>query len=144
MASSASAIGEPITLGDISYAIVGVMPESFAFPTAEVDVWIGLPPDSVDPGNGRLELIGRLGSGATIAQARDDATRVAREINSDEWYAEVTSLEEALLDEARPAVLAALAAAALVLAVACASTITLMLGRSIEVDPILWTGFRHS
>ena len=131
MASPVSAIGELITLGDTSYEVVGVMPESFAFPTAEVDVWIGLPPDSADPGNGRLELIGRLGSRATIAQARDDATRVAREINSDEWYAEVTSLEETLLDEARPAVLAALAAAALVLAVACASTITLMLGRSI-------------
>ena len=129
--SGSSVLSEAITVGDDRYEIVGVMPEAFAFPRAEVDVWVGQPAIMADQGEGRLDLIGRLRPGSTLDQVREDSTRVVREINSEEWHAIVTPLEDALLDHTRPAVLTALAGAALVLIVACASASTLLLGRSI-------------
>ena len=128
--SGAPAVGRAITIGDDRYDVAGVMPAAFAFPTAAVDAWIALPAGRAEMGSG-LDLVGRLRPGSSLAQAREDATRVARDVRSAEWSASVVALEGLLRDDTRPAVLASLAGALLVLVVACANTITLMLGRSI-------------
>ena len=69
--------------------------------------------------------------GTTIPQARDDATRVAREIEGEAWSAAVRSVEETLLGSVRPVIRVSIAAALLVLVVACANTVTLLIGRSV-------------
>ena len=70
-------------------------------------------------------------AGTTIAGARDDATRVAREIDGELWSATVRSVEHTLLGDVRPAVRVSFAAALIVLIVACANTVTLLIGRSV-------------
>ena len=130
--SGAPAVGQTVTIGDRRYDVTAVMPATFAFPSTEVDAWIAVPPPPVaNTGSGSYQLIGRLSEGATRAQAGEDADRVVRNINSAEWNATVRTLESLLLDDTRPAIQVSLAAAVLVLVVACASTTTLMIGRTV-------------
>ena len=121
-----SALGQTVTVGDRRYDVAAVMGDDFAFPSADVDVWL-----VVAAGSGGYRLVGRMPEGTTIAQARDDATRVAREIDGQAWSAAVRSVEETLLGSVRPVVRVSIAAALLVLIVACANTVTLLIGRSV-------------
>ena len=124
----AAAVGLGITVGDARYTVAGVMPAAFAFPTPAVDVWVPMP--AAPPVGTSLDLVGRLADGATLEQAREDASRVVRDVNGDEWRVVVTPLDAVLLDDVRPALTAALAAAMLVFAAACANATTLLVGRS--------------
>ena len=124
------AVGQPITIGDRRYEVAGVMPAAFAFPTAAVDAWVSVPA-VVDRFSGSYELLGRLKDGMTLAQIQEDASRVVRDLNSDNWNALVRTLEGELLDETRPAIQVSLGAAALVLVVALVNTFTLVMGRSV-------------
>ena len=121
-----SALGQAVTVGDRRYDVAAVMGDDFAFPSAGVDVWL-----VVAAASGAYRLVGRMPEGTTIAGARDDATRVAREIDGELWSAAVRSVEETLLGEVRPVVRVSIAAALLVLVVACANTVTLLIGRSV-------------
>lgn len=66
--SGESALGRALTVGEGRYEVAAVMPAGFGFP-----------PAAAPAGWGRYRLVGRLRDGRTVAQARDDATRVARE-----------------------------------------------------------------
>lgn len=122
-------VGLGITVGDARYTVAGVMPAAFAFPTPAVDVWVPVP--TAPPDGTSVDLIGRLRRGATFEQARGDAARVVRDVNGDDWRAVATPLDAVLLDAARPALMAALAAAMLVLLAAGANAATLLVGRSL-------------
>ncbi|MDE2905966.1 MAG: ABC transporter permease, partial [Acidobacteriota bacterium] len=121
-----SALGRAVTVGDRSYDVVAVVRDDFAFPSADVDVWL-----VVAAGSGAYRLVGRLLEGTTIAEAGDDATRVAREIDGETWSAAVRSVEETLLGSVRPVIRVSIAAALLLLVVACANTVMLLIGRSV-------------
>ncbi len=129
-----SALGRTVTVGEGRYDVTAVMPAGFGFPSADVDVWLGAP--AVAPaGWGRYGLVGRLRDGATLAQARDDATRVARETieyRPDRYSATVRPVDETLRGELRPVLRLSVAAALLVLVVACANAATLLIGRSVD------------
>ena len=119
-------LGQAVTVGDRRYDVAAVVGDDFAFPSAAVDVWLVVP-----AGSGGYRLVGRMPEGTTIAQAGDDATRVAREIRGEAWSAAVRSVEETLLGDVRPVVGVSIAAALLLLVVACANTVTLLIGRSV-------------
>ena len=121
-----SALGQAVTVGDRGYDVAAVMGDDFAFPSADVDVWLVVP-----EGAGGYRLVGRMPEGTTIAQAGDDADRVAREISGEAWSAAVRSVEDTLLGSVRPVVHVSIAAALLVLVVACANAVTLLIGRSV-------------
>ena len=131
--TGASALGRTMTVGDRRYEVAAVMPAGFGLPSAGVNVWLGEPP--VGPtGRGGYELVGRLRDGPTVAQARDDATRVVRETleyRPDLYSAAVRPLEEMLRGELRPVLRLSIVAALLVLVVACANAATLLIGRSV-------------
>ena len=131
--SGGSALGGTLTVGEGRYEVAAVMTAGFGFPSAEVDVWLGAP--GVAPaGWTRYGLVGRLRDGATLAQARDDATRVARETleyRPDRYSAAVRPVDEVLRGELRPVLRLSIAAALLVLMVACANAATLLIGRSV-------------
>ena len=127
------AVGQAVTIGDGRYDVVAVMPAGFAFPSAEVDAWVADRPDFRGDGG----TVGRLRDGVSLAQVRDDATRVVHEDLAargfrvaDRWDAAVTPVEEALLGDVRPVLRVSVAAALLVLVVACANAATLLVGRS--------------
>ena len=78
-AGRADIIGRPIQIGDIRHAIVGVMPEGFAFPVNN-RVWI---PFRLNPAEFErwhappIDIFGRLADGASIG----DVTRQAQLVN---------------------------------------------------------------
>ena len=129
--SGESALGRTLTVGEGRYDVAAVMPAEFGLP--EVDVWLGEP--AVAPvGWAYYQLVGRLREGSTLAQARDDATRVTRETleyRPDLYSAVVRPLDETLRGELRPVIRLSMAAALLVLVVACANAATLLIGRSV-------------
>ena len=128
-----SALGRTMTVGGRRYDVAAVMPAGFGFRSADVDVWLSEPPDAPS-GWGVYQLVGRLRDEVTVAQARDDATRVARETldyRADLYSAAVRPVDETLRGELRPVLRVSIAAALLVLVVACANAATLLIGRSV-------------
>lgn len=125
------AVGQGVTIGDRRYDVAAVMPAEFAFPSEDTHVWLA-PPGVAAEGSGSYRLVGRMRSGTNVARVREDATRVARELNGEDWSAAVRPVEETLRGElSRPVLLASIVAALLVLAVACANAVTLLIGRSL-------------
>ena len=124
------ALEQAVTIGDRRYDVTAVMPAGFALPSEDTHVWLA-PPGVAAEGSSSYRLVGRLHRGTTIAQAREDATRVARDLNGEAWSATVTSIEETLHGDLRPALRVSIAAALLVLVVACANAVTLLIGRSL-------------
>ena len=128
-----SALGQTLSVGDGRYDVAAVLPSDFGFPSTSVDVWIGAPPVA-SPGPGSYRLVGRLRDGATLAQAREDATRVFRgtlAAGADSWSADVRPIDERLRGELRPVLRVSMGAALLVLVVASANAATLLIGRSV-------------
>jgi len=131
----------PLSMAGSTLQVVGVMPADFPVPDS-ADLWV--PAGSVagmrfgSTGDFRsYRMVGRLASGVTITQAQDDADRVNREIEEErgrpnELRAVVSPLADLLIGENRPALLAFVVAAALLLMVACANVATLMVSRALS------------
>ena len=131
--TSRPAVGQALTIGSGRYDVAAVMPAGFAFPSSAVDAWVADQPEI----RGDLGTVGRMRDGVSLAQVRDDAVRVAREDlaargarDVDRWGAVVTPVEETLLGDVRPVLRVSVAAALLVLVVACANAATLLVARS--------------
>jgi putative ABC transport system permease protein len=139
-------LGEAVTIGQGHYGLTAVMPDSFAFPTGEVTAWLPSSSRTAIGFGGRADarsfrLVARLKPGVTLAQAADDATRVAGELEQARVSADpnakrtppraiVTSLDDVLTGAVRPVLGALSGAALLVLLVACANVASLLVGRA--------------
>ena len=80
-ASDAGIVGRTLQLGDVSYSIVGVMPEGFAFPVND-RFWIPLraEPSRHERRNGPdISVFGRLAAGATLESAQLELTRIGQQ-----------------------------------------------------------------
>jgi putative ABC transport system permease protein len=134
-----------VVIGGTSYPVTGVVPDRVALPgDTHVDMWlpIGAAPDISLFGRPRprpVQMIGRLAPGATLAQARDDVQRVNEELRpagarrSPVRYAPtVIPLAERAAGPVRPVLLAFVAAAGLVLLIACANVATLLVARAMR------------
>src|SRR5215471_497288 len=74
-----AAIGRAITVDDVSYTIVGVMPSGFEFPYADVEMWIPFPAmTGTDFGYQGMEA--RLREGLTVARAQNALDIAARQL----------------------------------------------------------------
>jgi predicted permease len=135
---SASVIGKAIILNEENYTVIGVLPAGFRFSTTPEDVWTPLGELLNGGAGGRfLNVMGRLKPGVTRAQAQADmdamtapwARQFPNSWKGDEKVA-VESLRDRYTRQLRPALLALLAAAALVLLIACANLAHLLLARA--------------
>jgi putative ABC transport system permease protein len=136
-------VGRRVILNAQPYTVVGIAPPRFRFPADDVDLWTPLgfavsvaPPQWQMRGYRAFSLIGRLTSGATLAQAKEDARQTSRwlaqtypRFNND-VAVDVEPLRDAISAPARPALLMLLAAAGAVLLIACANLASLALVRS--------------
>ena len=80
-------LGRSIQLGSTRYAVVGVMPERFAFPVSH-DIWIPLRTSSApaEPQTGpNLAVLGRLARGARLACARVELEANATKVSIDSF-----------------------------------------------------------
>ena len=128
-------LGAALTLGGRTYTAAGVMPRTFAFPSAGIDAWIRTPRSDVRLGNvGQHELIGRLKDGMTLADVRREADALLAERHTSNYLggAAVVTFEDRAVEGVRPAMMLSLAASALVLLISCASVALLLLGRAIK------------
>jgi putative ABC transport system permease protein len=134
-------IGRAIDLNTQPATIVGVLAPTFrhveANPEREADLYVPYGFATANPNRGGhfIRAVGRLRPGATVEQARAELVALAARL--EQQYpaentnrgVEVAPLHEAMVAEARPALLLLAAAVAFVLLVACANLANLLLAQ---------------
>ncbi|HYM24492.1 MAG TPA: ABC transporter permease, partial [Vicinamibacterales bacterium] len=140
-------VGQPITLDGALFTVVGIMPPGFENVTAPfAEVWAPLQYDVSLPTNGRewghhLKMIGRLRPNADLVRARAELLQVASkrlpEFPRVPWASlanglAVTSLQDAVTHDVKPALYAVLFAVLLLLAIAGVNVTNLQLARGAE------------
>src|SRR6185503_9970628 len=140
--SDPSLIGKMIKVGGVERTVIGVMPQGFqsAFLfSGQYDLWTPLVARGALRDNRRshlLAVIGRLRTGATMAQARAELSSFAGHIEEQnpgvdpDLAVNVVGLHERLVAPLRPALVVLLSAVACVLLIACANVANLMLARA--------------
>src|SRR5208282_4506159 len=131
-------LGKTMMLDGKDYTLIGVLPAGFRFSTTPEEVWTPLA-ELLSGGSGGyfLNVIARLKPGVTLAQAEAQMEAftgpLARQF-PDSWNGDHKIAVEGLRDryarDLRPALLALLVAAALVLLIACANLANLLLARA--------------
>jgi len=144
MGGDPSVVGSTLDMEGIAFRIVGVMPPEFFFPNPRVEVWTFLTviePTSI-PLHLRsvrlLDAVARLAPGTGREEAQAELSVVAQGVY-DEFDeggretvgANLVSLHEAVVGDARLALLVLLGAVGLILVIACANVANLLLARGI-------------
>ena len=120
-----------LVLNGVAHAVIGVVPRGFRLPEADVLVPLALEPFAASqPGNRALTVVGRLKAGATALQASAEMDAIARRVATANAGATAVPLADYLVGPARPTLLIAWGAVALVLLIGCANTASLMLARA--------------
>ncbi|HEV2180925.1 MAG TPA: ABC transporter permease [Gemmatimonadaceae bacterium] len=134
-------IGRRIIVGDVPVTVVGVMPKGFFFPTPDIRAWrpLALDPKSPSYFNGYLTLLGRTAPGVRPVLVASDIRRIARALGSRFTYPAAwdktknpyaLGIRTYLLGDVRDPLMLLLAAAALLLGIACANAAALILART--------------
>jgi predicted permease len=137
MNADAAAVGRSVTLSDVPYTIVGVMPEDFRpIPTLDLLIPLGLSQNQA--GSFNFRAIARLAPGVEIARARDEVTAIAAGLRAEQPDAlggdeslGVRPYAEVVAQDVRPALLVLIGAVGVVLLIACANTANLLLARAV-------------
>ncbi|HET9229016.1 MAG TPA: ABC transporter permease, partial [Thermoanaerobaculia bacterium] len=135
-------VGTTVNLDGAAHTVIGVMPESFYFPSREALLWTPLAAGA--PAAGAAELIdvqyypavARLREGASIGQASAEADGIFRGMSQEgpqegpqEGKVQLVPLRDRMVAEVRPALLLMTAAVGLVLLIACINLANLLLAR---------------
>ena len=134
-------VGKTIQLDGAFYTVIGIMPESFAFPPLAreaTEAWLlyTAPPFGNSRGAHFLTVNGRLKPGVSLEQATTQLKQVAARIEKtfpDEQAGrsvKVVPLRESIVGKKRLALLVILGAVFLVLLIACANVANLLLARA--------------
>jgi predicted permease len=133
-------VGQAVTLNDVSYTIIGVLPRDFHFaPEGAAEFWRVLQdPNSCEQRRGCHNLYGvaRLKDGVTVQTALSDVTSIARRLEGQYpgtnrgQGAAVVQLSDAIVGDIRPILLLLLAGAALLMLIACVNVSSLLLVRA--------------
>jgi putative ABC transport system permease protein len=137
------AVGRRVMVDGVSFQIVGVMPESFHFPSVNARFWV---PVTIDRGN--ITATWAIGGGGFLARLRSgvSAERATAELRTmlpgmrrlnPRWdpgedygtQARARPLQDSLVGEQRPALLVVMGCVFVVLLVACVNLANLMLAR---------------
>jgi predicted permease len=151
--SDANIIGTDVNLSGENYRVVGVMPQAFAFPNRNTQLWVPFAfteqqKSNDERGNEYSESIGRLKPGATVEQlnsqmdaivqrnaeliagsGEENAADYAEFMRSGAFLGRSTSLREQWVGSLAPVLWLLQAVVAFVLLIACANVANLMLTR---------------
>ena len=133
-------IGQPLTLSEVPYTIVGVLPQNFHFaPVENAEFWT-----TIQPGGGcdlrrschYLRGVARLKEGVSKETALADVTQIAKDLEAQypdsnrQQGATVAPLSEIIVGDVKPVLLLLLAGVGLLLVIACVNVASLLLVRS--------------
>ena len=131
--------GRTVQLDGGDYTVIGVMPAGFEYP-AGAEMWVPLAFTEEDLATQRgahyLDVIARLAPGTTVERASSEMTAIADLLearypdSNTGSSAVVVPLREAIVGDARPALLILLGAVGFVLLMACANVANLLLART--------------
>lgn len=139
LGSDPAVLDRQLVLNGASYSIIGVASADLTIPSAP-DLWV---PQVIDQTTARrdnryLSVLGRLKSGFTREQAQAEMSAIARDLarefpdtNRDSGVGVLPFAESVVPDETRTALIVLLAAAAMVLLIACANVASVLLSRAV-------------
>lgn len=136
-----SALAQKVHVGSFSYAIVGIMPASFRFPNADVDLWAPSPPDA--PYAQRRDatwftVIGRLKPDITLQKAQADLAMVQSQLGRQfakpdaDLTVQTTPLKETLVGSVRNSLWLLYGSVSVLLLIACSNIAALLLARTAD------------
>ncbi len=127
-------LGQTLRLGPHSYAIIGIMPSDFRFPTASTKLWLPVADNASGVEHTRyFRVLARLRDGIALEQAQQSADLVAERLQEARprdagWYIQLGSYDEIRLrGRSRPVFVVLSAAVGFVLLIACANIANLSL-----------------
>jgi hypothetical protein len=136
----ADVVGQVVTLSDIAYTVIGVLPREFHFaPRGESEFWTALnEPSGCDKRRACHGLfgLGRLKDGVSVTGAAANMETMAAQLwklypeTNHGYGATAIPLSEAVVGEIRPVLLVLLAGAGLLLLIACVNVVSLLLVRA--------------
>ena len=143
-ASDPSIVGRSILINGQSFQVLGVMPPDFVLPTdfqnpEPSQLWMPLQidPASTDHGSHGLYAAARLQPGATVRQAAEDLSQIAKAMTNEGLYpvqmqfdTVVLSLTDEVVGNVRRAVWLLFGAVGFLLLIACANVANLLLARA--------------
>jgi predicted permease len=137
---SANVVGQTVTLSDIAYSVIGVLPRDFHFaPRGEAEFWTALnDPSDCDKRRGCHGLfgLGRLKDGTSlqtaVAALKTESSRLEKLYpdSNHGFGATAIPLKVAVVGDIRPVLLVLLSGAFLLLMIACTNVAGLLLVRS--------------
>lgn len=133
-------IGRTLTLNEIPYTVIGVLPQNFHFaPVENAEFWTTLHPGGYCDERRSchyLKGVARLKDGISTDAALADVTRVAKDLEAQypdsnrNQGATVAPLSEVIVGDVKPILLLLLGGAGLLLLIACINVASLLLVRS--------------
>jgi putative ABC transport system permease protein len=134
-------LGKKVHVGGFTSSIVGVMPASFQFPNASVDMWAPSAPDA--PFAQRRDatwftVVGRMKPGVTLRQATSDLLTVQSQLGRQfpkpdaELTIRTQALKDVIVGDSRGSLWLLYASVSLLLLIACSNIAALLLTRTTE------------
>lgn len=137
-------IGQPVTLYEVPYTIIGVLPQNFHFaPLENAEFWTTLHPSLNHPGTcdtrrscHYLNGLARLKDGISAETALADLKRIAKDLEAQypdsnrDQGATVAPLSEIIVGDVKPILVLLLGGVGLLLLIACINVASLLLVRS--------------
>jgi putative ABC transport system permease protein len=138
--SDREVVGRTIQLNGVAHEVVGVLPASFEFPDASIELWTPIPyegtPQPLSRALHQIDVYARLKPGVSIEQARADMDRVAAVLSrqypdtNENHGAHVVSLREQLAEPVESGLLLLFGAVGFVLLIACVNVANLLLANA--------------